>query len=301
MESRKCGKVRRRGESDPWGLVRGSARGVDGGMLGRIALYSTVFSLGVQNAFVYRWNFFIRAAFGLVPLAATVWVWRAIFQARGSEVSGYSFGEMVFYFVAVTVVESLVSPSDDEWQIASDIREGRMNAFLLRPLNYRAYRASLFLSSRVVYAGVAAGPLLALAWWLSGEMRWPAGGAAWAAFAVSMVMAAALQFLIAFLLATLAFWVLEISTLVFILYSFEYFLSGRIFPIDVMPEGLKAVLMALPFPYELYFPVAIWMGRVSGGALWGGLAVQAAWTLALLAASTWLWRRGVRHYGGYGG
>ena len=270
-------------------------------MFGRLSLYSTVFSLGVQNAFVYRWNFFIRAAFGLIPLAATLWIWRAIFEARGADVSGYSFGEMVFYFVAVTVVESLVSPADDEWQIASDIREGRMNSFLLRPLNYRAYRASLFLSSRVVYAGVAVVPLLLVAWWLPGQMRWPADGVAWAAFCASLGMAAALQFLIAFLLATLAFWVLEISTLVFILYSFEYFLSGRIFPIDVMPEGFRQALMALPFPYELYFPVAVWMGKVSGAALWSGLAVQTGWTAALLILSGWLWRRGVRHYGGFGG
>ena len=270
-------------------------------MLGRLAVYSTVFSLGVQNAFVYRWNFFIRAAFGLIPLVATIWIWKAIFASRGSDVSGYSFGEMVFYFVAVTVVESLVSPADDEWQIAADIREGRISSFLLRPLNYRAYRASLFLSSRVVYAGVALVPLALMAWWLPGQMRLPADGAAWGAFGASLVMAAAIQFLIAFVLATLAFWVLEISTLVFILYSFEYFLSGRIFPIDVMPEGMKAVLMALPFPYELYFPVAIWMGKVSGAAMWSGLAVQAGWTGALLVLSSWLWRRGVRHYGAFGG
>ena len=272
-------------------------------MLGRLALYSTVFSLGVQNAFVYRWNFFIRAAFGLIPLAATVWIWRAIFEARGSgsSVGGYSFGEMVFYFVAVTIVESLVSPSDDEWQIAADIREGRISSYLLRPLDYRAYRASLFLSSRAVYAGVALVPL-ALVWlWLPGEMKLPADGATWATFFVSMALAAAIQFLIAFVMATLAFWVLEISTLVFILYSFEYFLSGRIFPIDVMPAGLRTVLMALPFPYELYFPAAIWMGKVSGPSMWSGLAVQAGWALALFALSSWLWRRGVRRYGAFGG
>ncbi len=257
--------------------------------------------MGVQNAFVYRWNFFFRAAFGLLPLAATVWIWREIFNGRGSDVGGYSFGEMVFYFVAVTVVESIVSPTDDEWQIAADIREGRISSFLLRPVNYLGYRASLFLSSRVVYAGVALLPLAAVVWWLPGEMRMPADAVTWAVFLVSVVMAAGLQFLIAFVLATLAFWVLEISTLVFILYSFEYFLSGRIFPIDVLPPTLRAVLNALPFPYELYFPVAVWMGKLTGAAMWQGLAVQAAWTFGMLALSGWVWRRGVRHYGAFGG
>ena len=270
-------------------------------MLGRISLYSTVFSLGVQNAFVYRWNFFFRAAFGLLPLVATVWIWRAIFDERGSDVGGYSFGEMVFYFVAVTVVESLVSPADDEWQIAADIREGRMSAFLLRPIDYLTYRASLFLSARVVYAGVALVPLAAVVWWLPGSVRAPGDAVTWAVFALSMVLAAALQFFIAFALASLAFWVLEISTLVFILYSFEYFLSGRIFPIDVLPAGLRMVLNALPFPYELYFPVAVAMGKVTGAAMWSGLAVQAAWVLGLFALCRWLWGRGVRHYGAFGG
>jgi ABC-2 type transport system permease protein len=267
-----------------------------------LGLYGAVFSLGVQNAVVYRWNFLFRAAFGLLPLLATVWVWRAIFAEKGgAEVGGYTYGAMVFYFVAVTVVESLVSPTDDEWQIAADIREGRINSFLLRPIDYLTYRASLFASSRAVYAGVALIPLAAVLWWLPGEVRMPQDAVTWVVFLTSLGLAAALQFLIAFTLATLAFWVLEISTLVFILYSFEYFLSGRIFPIDLLPAGLRAVLNALPFPYELYFPVAVGMGRVTGTEMWTGLAIQAGWTLGLYGLSRWLWHRGVRQYGGYGG
>ena len=54
-------------------------------------------------------------------------------------------------------------------------------------------------------------------------------------------MAGFLQFFIAYSLAMIAFWILEISTIVFILYSFEYFLSGHVFPLDIMPAGLQAL------------------------------------------------------------
>ena len=37
----------------------------------------------------------------------------------------------------------------------------------------------------------------------------------------------------------LAFWMLEISTVVFIIYSFEYFLSGHMFPLGFMPMLFK--------------------------------------------------------------
>ena len=74
-----------------------------------------------------------------------------------------------------------------------------------------------------------------------------------------------LQFLISYSVAMLAFWMLEISTVVFIIYSFEYFLSGHMFPIGFMPVALfKHVLRLLPFPYELYFPISIFMGQVNG-------------------------------------
>ena len=42
--------------------------------------YISVFNIGLQNTFVYRWNYFLRALFGLIPLAGTVFLWRAIFK-----------------------------------------------------------------------------------------------------------------------------------------------------------------------------------------------------------------------------
>ena len=45
--------------------------------------YVSVFNIGLQNTFVYRWNYFLRALFGLIPLAGTVFLWRAIFHERG--------------------------------------------------------------------------------------------------------------------------------------------------------------------------------------------------------------------------
>ena len=35
---------------------------------GKIEKYVSVFNIGLQNTFVYRWNYFLRALFGLIPL-----------------------------------------------------------------------------------------------------------------------------------------------------------------------------------------------------------------------------------------
>jgi ABC-2 type transport system permease protein len=57
--------------------------------------YLTVFNLGIQNTFVYRWNYLLRAIFGLIPLIGTVFLWRAIFQESGGGMGGYDYGSMV--------------------------------------------------------------------------------------------------------------------------------------------------------------------------------------------------------------
>ena len=114
-------------------------------------------------------------------------------------------------------------------------------------------------------------------------------------------MAASLQFFIAYSLAMLAFWVLEISTIVFMLYSFEYFLSGNVFPLDIVPAALQGFFRWSPFTYEMFFPVQIFMERLSGPALAQGLAIQAGWVLLGWLAARELWRRGVRKYQAVGG
>src|SRR5438874_1790298 len=119
-------------------------------MTAKIDKYVSVFNLGLQNTFVYRWNYFLRALFALIPLAGTVFLWRAIFKERGGSLHGYDYGSMIYYYLLTILVSNLVTPTEDEWQIAADIREGQINSLLTKPMSYLAYRFSIFMSGRLV-------------------------------------------------------------------------------------------------------------------------------------------------------
>src|SRR5438045_4931028 len=90
--------------------------------------YLSVFNIGLQNTFVYRWNYFLRAAFGIIPLAGTVFLWNAVFKEHGGGIHGYDQGSMIYYYLLMILVSNLVTPTEDEWQIAPDIREVQINA-----------------------------------------------------------------------------------------------------------------------------------------------------------------------------
>lgn len=267
-----------------------------------LSKYAKVFDIGLQNTFVYRWNFILRSLFGIVPLIGTIYLWRAMYgEESGRQLGTYTYSALILYFSLCVFVENLVTPTEDEWQIAADIRDGRLSFLLLKPLNYLAYRFTLYASYRLLYTTIILPGIALIFYFLRAHITLPTHPGTWLAFATSTALAALIQFAIAYSIAMLAFWLLEISTVVFMVFSFEYFLSGQIFPLDMLPPWLGGFIHWAPFTYEVYFPVQVFMERVKGDALRDGLLIQAGWAALLWLLAHLAWRAGIRRYQAVGG
>src|SRR2546429_2401771 len=167
-----------------------------------LAKYLSVFNIGLQNTFVYRWNYFLRALFGLIPLAGTVFLWRAIFEEPGGRgFGGYDYGSMIYYYLLALLVSNLVTPTEDEWQIAADIREGQINSFLPKPLSYLGYRFSIFMSGRLVYTAVTLPPIALIFIYFRHYITLPTHAMTYVYAGLSLLMAAVMQFFITYSLA----------------------------------------------------------------------------------------------------
>ncbi|MCX6860263.1 MAG: ABC-2 family transporter protein [Verrucomicrobia bacterium] len=265
--------------------------------------YTHVLSVGIQNTLVYRTNFLFRAAFGLVPLAATLFLWEAIYADKptGTAIGAYTLAQMVSYYLLVTVVDAFTAVAEDDWQIAADIKDGAVSQFLLKPLDFLAYRLCLYLSGRVIYTSAALIPVAVFLFFQRENLVGPAEPWGWILAPLSVLMAGLLQFLIAYTVALLSFWVLDVSTFIFIQFAFEFLASGHLFPLDILPDGLHRLLLWSPYPYLLYFPVGVYLGRIQGADLWQGFALQSAWVAAAFLIARFVWSRGLRKYTAVGG
>src|SRR5215831_12737956 len=264
--------------------------------------YWHVINVGIQNNLTYRFNFFARTVFGFIPLIAVIYVWRAIFEGKPQDatVGSYSLPQMISYYLVVTIVDALTAVSEDDWQIAADIKDGNISQFLLKPIDYLSYRLCLFFSGRLTYIAVAVVPLTLFI--LSFRQyfvlpHWNTFGF----FLLSTMLTALLQFFTSYTMAMLAFWVLEVSTFIFILFAFEYIASGHLFPLDILPPSLERVLFYTPFPYQLFFPVSVYMGKSTGVELARGLVIQSCWVAAAYGLARFAWNRGIRKYSAVGG
>src|SRR5215475_14298020 len=138
--------------------------------------YWHVLNVGIQNNLTYRFNFLARAIFGLIPLIATLYVWRTIYSGKGheAEIGGYTLSEMISYYLIVTIVDALTAVNEDDWQIAADIKDGNISQFLLKPIDYLTYRLCLFFSGRISYLAVATVPLFIFIFCLRDYFVFPA-------------------------------------------------------------------------------------------------------------------------------
>ncbi len=265
--------------------------------------YLHVFAIGIQNTLVYRVNFFFRAAFGLIPLAGTLFVWRAIYADKpaGANIGAYTLSGMVSYYLLVNFVDALTAVAEDDWQIAADIKDGNISQFLLKPLDYLAYRMCLYVSGRAIYTVFAIVPVALFTFWLRADFTLPSDPMTAGIFALSVVLAGLLQFFLAYVMALLAFWVLDVSTFIFIQFAFEYLASGHLFPLDILPGWLAQLLKLTPYPYLCYFPISVYLGRATGPELWQGLAMQILWVVLGYGLARLVWSRGIKKYSAVGG
>ena len=128
-------------------------------MLSALNKYRAAFSVGLQSNLVYRVNFGIRGFFSFFHLIVVFILWSAAYAGK-TEIGGFTFAQTFTYFVALIVVQFMIGAFNEDYQISEEIRNGLINQFLLKPVNYFAYRFSIYVAARLFTGLLILAPLL---------------------------------------------------------------------------------------------------------------------------------------------
>lgn len=270
-------------------------------MFSSLDKYRQAFLVGLQSNIVYRWNFAVRGFFSLFHLAAVFILWSAAFRGK-TDLGGFSLEQTITYFVTLLVLQFFISAFNEDYQISEEIRNGLINQFLLKPINYFAYRFSIFVAARLVSGALVFLPLIVALPVLKDYLTFPTDSAVILLGLPAMALSAVIQFSIAYCFGMLTFWFLEIQGFVILSMAIESVLGGQVFPLDLLPGWAYAIAKFLPFYYQMYFPAAIFTGRLTDtGAIAQGFVIQICWVVILLAINHGLWIRGLRRHTAVGG
>ena len=254
---------------------------------------------------VYRADFAFATLVRFLPIVTQVFLWAAVYRATGPRdgkvINGYTFGDMVAYSLLVMVGRAFSSMPGLTTGIARDIRDGAIKKFLIQPIDLLDYLFWHRVAHKLVYYFVAFLPFC-LVFWLCGSYfeQGPDAGIVLGTIA-ALILAFLIGFLIESLMGLIAFWFLEVSSLVFVYMLFSYFLSGHMLPLDWLPHPYSDAIRYLPFKYLAFVPAAIWLHKYSHIEICRELAVGTVWAVILFALNRIALERGLRRYSSYGG
>jgi ABC-2 type transport system permease protein len=279
-------------------------------MLARAQTWWTILRICLEERLVYRGDFWLGTLLRFLPIVTQVFLWGAVFAGIGAigaaasgktQIGGYTYNDMVAYYLLSMLGRAFSSMPGLASGIATQIRNGEIKKFLIQPVDLVGFLLLMRLAHKLVYYGVALVPFAIAFFLFRGFFSgWPPASVL-VVFVISLVQAFVLGYFLEATIGMIGFWFLDVSSLLFVYMLFNFFCSGQMFPLDILPTPWNAIVQALPLQYMAYFPAAVFLQKISGAAMWQGLAVQTAWIVFFIVACRVAFNRGVRRYSAYGG
>ena len=263
-----------------------------------IDFYATTMRTAVVAQLQYRVaQYFYMIGMIAEPVVYLV-VWTTIADQQGGSVNGISTGEFAAYYIVWTLVRNMnivFGAPFWEWRI----REGYLSGQLLRPMHILHYDIAFFAGWKFVVVALWIPIAIALSLVFHPDLH-PTGLEV-AVFIVAIWGAYLVRSMFQGVMGMLNFWTTR-GAAVFDLYmAIEMLLSGRLVPLQLMPEWVQTLADFLPFKWTFYFPIQSLVGDLSTQSLLLGLCAQALWIGIGLVLFHFAWRAAVRHFSAVGG
>jgi ABC-2 type transport system permease protein len=214
---------------------------------------------------------------------------------------GFTRGQMMTYVFMVLVFMSFVVAAPSIDNMGSEISNGDLSNFLVKPINYLFYWlvrdwASKLLNTIFVFFEIG------ILWFIfRPQLVFPPNLIVGVISIAVLIIAALIYYLITKLAIFTAFWAPENTWgMMFLILVLLEILSGATFPLDIVSKGLFNILQFTPFPYLVYFPVAIWIGRVETSLALKILVQALVWLGISYFCVIKIWQKGLKEYSAVG-
>jgi ABC-2 type transport system permease protein len=273
-----------------------------GGPLATFRKYFKIFRASLVERMTYRGDFLFGTILRFLPMITTILLWRAIYDGAGqSSLAGFSYRDMIAYLLLTNISRMFSSMPGLAGGIARDIREGTLKRYMLQPVDMIGYLLCYRIAHKVAYIVTSFIPYALLFYVCRSYFDGFPDALTMAAFFLSLVLGFLVGFFFEASVGTVGFWFLEVTSLLYIVMTLNFFISGHMLPLDLLPAPWSTILKALPFQYMAYFPAVVFLGKVKGMALVYYLLAELFWVLFFLVMARVLYRFGLRRYSAYGG
>ena len=242
----------------------------------------------------YRLNFVIWRIRVVLQLLTIYFIWHSVLP-KDATLQSYNQSQILTYILGTSIIGSLVLASRS-YSVGDEIDKGDLSNFLIKPINYFFYHFARDIADKAMNLTLATIEL-SIIFTLLKPPLFVQTQLDYLVFTIlAVVLALIMYFFINFLIGLIGFWSSETWGPRFLFFMVIGFVSGGLFPLDLLPQSVFSMMKLLPFTYLFYFPLKIYLGQLSAGEIFFGLSITIFWISALFLIVKLVWLKGLKIY-----
>lgn len=237
--------------------------------MSRLRKYKPFARASAIDVLAYRFNIITWAIVTVAEVACLIFLWLAVYQSSeggiDSSINGFTYKEMIVYVVLTTIFGFVTFNDDTMWFINSDIRQGTIGNFLIKPISYRGKFIASNIGAFLVMSLVFGIPLYAAGLGVLIGIGYLPVASIWdfiahfLLFLVASVLACLLNGAISYIFGILCFYTTAAWGLNALKTTVIAFLSGTLLPIAFFPNIFREIVSYMPFAGMSQNPILILM------------------------------------------
>lgn len=259
--------------------------------------YWLIFTTTIKEYFVYRLNFLIWRLRVFLGFLITFFLWFSVFENRFT-FGSYTKTQLLSYIFFANIVSNFVLGTRTI-DVASDIINGTIMNYLLRPISFFKYYFSRDLADKLLNLVFVVFEVWLLIILFHPPIIIPQSTINYLASIIFLIVGTLISFYISLCLSFIGFWSNEIWAPRFLFLTSVFFLSGSYFPLDLLPKPVYQLMLITPFPYLFYLPTQVFLGKFY---LINPVVIISSlfWLVFFGFFASWLWIKGNRGYNFFG-
>ena len=225
--------------------------------------------------------------FGLLRAAILL----ALYGDR-QEVEGYTIAGIITYTGLTQAVIAYLSLFG-WYDLMMSVYNGDVGSDLLKPMSYFRFWLAQDLGRATVnflLRGVAVMVIYAFMF----DLVYPRTAVQILALLITIILSWLLSFAWRFLINLAAFWTPNARGIGRFGYMLVWFFSGFLMPLRFLPEWVQTIAYFTPFPHFMNTVVDVYLGILTGEALFLTLLIQTAWAVGLVLVGQLVLRTAVK-------
>jgi len=258
---------------------------------------------GLNSVLADRALYITDFMFGtLTPFLIHFFLWTAIYSTSAGAtedsriISGFAYHDTLYYFAFTLLISRLNNGFDIIAHLSSQILEGKLDTFLVKPISYPVQRLSVHLGENILYII----PVLVL-FLISIYFNYASVSIGYlVGIVVLLVLSQLLSFFLSFSLALITFWVIDSGIILSAVLILSTLFGGVLLPPEFWPDWLVPIMKYNPFRYMIAAPAEFFVKPTF--FLWAETVLMSSFYIGVFAIIiNKFWRCGLKRYVGIGG